>query len=107
MIGGEAVYNVQVVPQGLHVLSGPQHGTHLPLLVPQPVKVVQTEEQVMRRHLAGNLDAFLLGSLNDQDLKKAKRSDKWTSYGKLKAQQGWGTHLFLLSHMADVHRTLI
>lgn len=81
MISSKAVYDVQVVPQGLHVIPRTQHGAHLPFIVPQPLEIIEAEEEVMWSHLAGHLDAFLLSSLDDEDLREPNEAGKWTSYG--------------------------
>lgn len=68
MVSGEAVDDVQVLPQRLHVLAGSQHGPHLRPTTADVGHVILAQEEVVRRHLACHLDALLLGRPDDQDL---------------------------------------
>ena len=72
MVGGEAVDDVQVFPESLHVLSCSQHGSDLRPSVADVLHVFLAKEEVMRCHLTCDLDAFLLRRSDDQDLKKQK-----------------------------------
>lgn len=69
MVRGKAVDDVQVFPERLHILACAQHGSDLRSSVANLRHVFLTQEEVMRRHLTRNLDALLLGSTDDQDLK--------------------------------------
>lgn len=68
VVCGEAVDDVQVLPQGLHVLVCSQHGTDLRSSFADLPHVFLTQEEVMRCHLTGDLDALLLCCSDDQDL---------------------------------------
>lgn len=73
VVGGEAVNDVQVFPQSLHVLVGSQHGSDLRSPIADLCHIFLTKEEVMRRHLTCDLDALLLRRSDDQDLKKKKK----------------------------------
>lgn len=68
VVRGEAVDDVQVLPQRLHVLAGAQHGPHLRPAAADVGHVLLAQEKVVRRHFARHLDALLLGRPDDQDL---------------------------------------
>lgn len=68
MICSEAVDNVQVFPECLHVLAGSQHGTNLRSALTDIPYVLLTQEEVMRSHLTCHLDALLLSCPDYQDL---------------------------------------
>ena len=70
VVCGEAVDDVQVLPQRLHVLECSQHGSDLRSSFADLPNVFLTQEEVMRCHLAGDLDALLLCCSDDQDLEK-------------------------------------
>lgn len=72
VVCGEAVDDVQVFPQSLHVLVGSQHGSDLRSAVADLRHVFLAEEEVMRSHLACDLDALLLRRSDDEDLKKGE-----------------------------------
>lgn len=72
VVGGEAVDDVQVFPESLHVLVGPQHGSDLRSSVADLCHVILAKEEVMRRHLTCDLDALLLRRPDDQDLEKKR-----------------------------------
>lgn len=72
VVGCEAVNDVHVFPEGLHVLPGSQHGAYLRPAVPDVRHVLLTQEEVMGRHLTRHLDAFLLGHPDDQNLGKGR-----------------------------------
>lgn len=74
VVCGEAVDDVQVFPESLHVLSRSQHGSHLRSSVADLCHVVLTKEEVMRCHLTRDLDALLLRRSDDQDLKKKRKT---------------------------------
>lgn len=69
VVGGKAVDDVQVFPQRLHVLPGSQHGSDLCSPIADVRDVVLAQKEVMRRHLTGDLDALLLGSTDDHNLR--------------------------------------
>lgn len=105
VVRGEAVDDVQVLPESLHVLAGPQHGPHLRSAVADLCHVVLAEEEVMRCHLTRDLDALLLRRSDDQDLKKEFMkpfSIRNLNYPPFPF--GSVLHLLLLGHVADVNR---
>lgn len=65
VVSGEAVDDVKVFPKRLHVLTGTQHGPHLCSPISNFHHIILAEEEVMRRHLARDLDAFLLCRSDD------------------------------------------
>lgn len=73
MIGGKTINDIQIFPQCLHVLSGAQHGPHLSPAITKNRHIVFTQEEVMRCDLACHLNAFLLCSSDDKDLKREKK----------------------------------
>lgn len=133
MVCGEAVDNVQVLPQRIHVLPGAQHGSHLRSPIADLRQVVVAQEQVVRCHLARHLDALLLGGPDDQDLsvkggegeKKAAPEDQFYFRFSLRKiffvpslltqvlqvlcpmKRKASSYLLLLGHVADVHRSLV
>lgn len=72
VVGCEAVNDVQVFPEGLHVLPGAQHGADLCPAAPDVHHVLLTQEEVVGRYLTRHLDALLLGCADDQDLGEGK-----------------------------------
>lgn len=80
VVCGEAVDDVQVLPQSLHVLARPQHGSDLRSPVTDLLHVVLAQEEVMGRHLACDLDALLLRRSDDEDLRK--KSQKFHNAAK-------------------------
>lgn len=76
VIRGEAVDDVQVLPECLHVLAGSQHGPYLRPSVSDHRHVVLAKKEVMRGHLTCDLDALLLRCSDDQDLKKKSRGGR-------------------------------
>lgn len=80
MVRGKAVNDVQVLPESLHVLAGSQHGSYLRSSKADLGHVVFTQEQVVRCHLARDLDTLLLGGADDQNLIKLEiRSTSYKS----------------------------
>ena len=77
VVGGEAVDDVKVFPEGVHVLAGAKHGPDLRPPVANLGHVLLAQEEVVRRYLARDLDALLLGSADDQDLEG--RREKFTT----------------------------
>ena len=65
MICGEAVNDTQVVPQGLLVFLGAQHGSDLHEAWPGLGRILLTEEEVVGAHLTGDLEVLLLSQLDD------------------------------------------
>jgi len=68
VVCGEAVDDVHVFPECLHVLTASQHRSDLRAALTDIRQMFLTQEQVMRRHLASDLDALLLCSSDYQDL---------------------------------------
>lgn len=73
VVRGKAVDDVQVFPESLHVAARSQHGPDLRSAVSDLRHVFLAEEEVMRGHLACDLDAPLLRCSDDKDLQKRKR----------------------------------
>lgn len=72
MVCGEAVNDVQVFPESLHVLKCSQRGSDLRSAITDLCHIFLTKEEVMRRHLTRDLDTLLLRCSDYQDLKKRK-----------------------------------
>ena len=68
MICSEAVNDTQVVPQGLLVSLGTQHGPDLHKARPGLDRILLTQEEVVRAHLACHLETLLFGQLDNKDL---------------------------------------
>lgn len=84
MVRGEAVNNVQVLPQRLHVLTGAKHGAHLRSAAPQIGHVVFAEEEMVRGHLTRDVDPLLLGGSDDQDLRMKQVWCCWNTFASKK-----------------------
>ena len=68
MIGGEAVDDVQIVPQSLPVNFRAQRWLHPTRHRSHSIQIVMGQEQMMGAHFAGDLYPFLFGCLNQQNL---------------------------------------
>lgn len=68
VICSEAVDNIQVFPERLHVLAGSQHRTNLRSPLTDIWYVLLTQEEVMRSYLTRHLDTLLLSCPDYQDL---------------------------------------
>lgn len=68
MVSGEAVDDVHVLPERLHVLAGAQRWPHGCTALPEAPQVVLAQEKVVRGHLARHRDPPLLGRLDEDDL---------------------------------------
>lgn len=68
MVSGKAVNDIQVLPEGIHVLPRAQHGAYLHFAQPKCVYIILTQEEVVGGHLTCHLDAFLFSSSDYLDL---------------------------------------
>ncbi|HEY9075093.1 MAG TPA: hypothetical protein VIO61_01025 [Anaerolineaceae bacterium] len=71
VVGGEAVDHIEVVPERLHIGRRSQAWAHLAAPA-QARQVGFREEQVVRRHLAGDRQPLLLGGADHQDFLAAR-----------------------------------
>lgn len=79
VIGGEAVNDVNVLPQSLLVLSRYQAWPDLTSTLTYPVKVIRGQEKVVWGHLTSYSQSSLLGCFYDQYLKE-KNSNSFLIY---------------------------
>lgn len=71
MVGGDAVYDVDVVPEGLLVPGGHQGRLDRPFARRHSAHVLCRQEQVVRGDLASDLVALLFRPLDYQDLQES------------------------------------
>lgn len=77
VVGGKAVDDGHVLPQGFHILPGAKLGPNLPLPGPQTFQVITAQEQMVGCHLTGHRQPPCLCRFNQQDLGDSGETSRW------------------------------